>query len=99
KVQNDKLKLDGRKVRVEPSNKYLDAAQPTVAMDIFWPVRFSFADVHGESVDVNQIKSVQLKSSTGELLTVSAKEPVWLQGKRVVSLGGGPQEKEIQWSI
>jgi hypothetical protein len=99
KVQNQKLKLDGRKVRVEPSNKYLDAAQPTVAMDIFWPVRFSFADVHGEPVDVDQIKSVQLKSSTGEILTVSPKETVWLQGKRVVSLGGGPQEKEIQWSI
>jgi hypothetical protein len=99
KIRNQKLKLDDRKVRVEPSNKYLDAAQPTVAMDIFWPVRFSFADMHGEHVDVDRIKSVQLKSSTGEILSVSPKETVWLQGKRVVSLGGGPQEKEIQWSI
>jgi hypothetical protein len=99
KVQNQELKLGGGKVRVEPSNKYLDGAQPTVALDVFWPIRFSFADVRGEPVDVDKIKSVQLKSITGELLTVSAREAVWLQGKRVVSLGGGPQEKEIQWSI
>jgi hypothetical protein len=98
KVQNDKLKLDGRKVRVEPSNKYLDAAQPIVAMNIFWPVRFSFADIHGEPVDADQIKSVKLKSSTGEILTDSGKGILWLQGKRVVTLGG-PQEKPIQWSI
>jgi hypothetical protein len=98
KVENEKLKLDGRKVRVEPSNKYLDGAQPTVAMNIFWPVRFSFADTHGEPVDVDQIRSVKLKSSTGEILTDSGKGTLWLQGKRVVTLGG-PQEKEIQWSI
>ena len=99
KVEDQKIKLDGRKVRVEPTYKYLEFGQPTVAMSIFWQVHFSFVDLHGEPVDVDRIKSVQLKSSTGELLTVSAKEAVWLQGKRVVTLGSGPQEKEIQWSI
>jgi hypothetical protein len=99
KVEDQKIKLDGRKVRVEPTYKYLEFGQPTVAMSIFWPVRFSFVDLHGEPVNVDRIKSVQLKSSTGELLTVSAKDVVWLQGKRVVTLGRGPQEKEIQWSI
>jgi hypothetical protein len=99
KVRDQKLKLDGQKVRVAPSNKYLDGAKPTVAMDIFWPVRFTFVDVHGEPVDVDQIRSIELKSSTGETRTASAKGIVWLQGKRVVSLGGGPVDKEIQWSI
>lgn len=99
KVEDQKIKLDGRKVRVEPTYKYLEFGQPTVAMSIFWPVRFSFVDLHGEPVNVDRIKSVQLRSSTGELLTVSAKGAVWLQGKRVVTLSGGPQEKDIQWSI
>ena len=68
KVEDQKIKLDGRKVRVEPTYKYLEFGQPTVAMSIFWQVHFSFVDLHGEPVDVDRIKSVQLKSSTGELL-------------------------------
>jgi hypothetical protein len=31
KVKNQKLELEGRKVRLEPSNKYLNAPEPTVA--------------------------------------------------------------------
>jgi hypothetical protein len=99
KVKNQKLKLEGRKVRVEPSNKYLGAADPAVAMDVFWPVSFSFVDLNGAPVDVDQIKSLQLKSSTGEILEVPANESIWLQGSRVVSLNGGPEYKKIQWSI
>jgi hypothetical protein len=99
KVKNQKLELEGRKVRVEPSNKYLKAAIPTVAMDVFWRVGFSFVDLHGAPVDVGRIEYVQLKSSTGELLEIRANENVWLHGSRVVSLNGGPVYKEIQWSI
>jgi hypothetical protein len=99
KVKNQKLKLEGRKVRVEPSNKYLQSAEPTVAMDVFWRVGFSFVDLHGAPVDVGRIEYVQLKSSTGESLTVPANESLWLQGSRVVSLNGGPEYKKIQWSI
>jgi hypothetical protein len=99
KVKNQKLKLEGRKVRVQPSNKYLEAAEPAVAMDVFWRVGFSFVDLHGAPVDVGRIEYVQLKSSTGELLEVPANESLWLQGSRVVSLNGGPEYKKIQWSI
>lgn len=99
KVKNQKLELEGRKVRVEPSNKYLKAAIPTVAMDVFWRVGFSFVDLHGALVDVGRIEYVQLKSSTGELLEIRANENVWLHGSRVVSLNGGPVYKEIQWSV
>ena len=65
-------------------------------MDIFWPVRFSFVDVNGAPVDVSRIESVQLKSTTGETRQAAATDAVWLQGSRVVSLNGGPQNKEIQ---
>ena len=99
KVKNQKLELEGRKVRVEPSNKYLKAPEPTVAMDVFWRVGFSFVDPHGAPVDVGRIEHVQLTSSTGELLEISANQNVWLQGSRVVTLNGGPHDKEIQWSI
>ena len=68
-------------------------------MDVFWPVGFSFVDLNGAPVDVSRIESVQLKSSTGEILEIPAKEEPWLQGSRVVSLNGGPQDKQIQWSI
>jgi hypothetical protein len=99
KVKNQKLELEGRKVRLEPSNKYLNAPEPTVAMDVFWRVGFSFVDPHGAPVDVGRIEHVQLRSSTGELLEIPANQKVWLQGSRVVTLNGGPQDKEIQWSI
>jgi hypothetical protein len=99
KVKNQKLKLEGRKVRVEPSNRYLKAAEPTVAMDVFWRVGFSFVDPQRAPVDVGRIEYVQLRSSTGELLEIPANQNVWLQGSRVVTLNGGPQYKEIQWSI
>jgi hypothetical protein len=99
KVKNQKLELAGRKVRVEPSNKYLKAAEPTVAMDVFWRVGFSFVDPHGAPVDVGRIEYVQLTSSTGELLEIPANQSVWLQGSRVVTLNGGPHYKEIRWSI
>lgn len=99
KVKNQKLELEGRKVRVEPSNKYLKAAEPTVAMDVFWPVGFSFVDLHGAPVDVGRIEYVQLTSSTGEILEIPANENVSLHGSRVVSLNGGPVYKELQWSI
>lgn len=99
KVKNQELQLEGREVRVEPSNKYLKADEPTVAMDVFWRVGFSFVDPHGAPVDVGRIEYVQLTSGTGELLEIPANQNLWLQGSRVVTLNGGPQYKEIQWSI
>ena len=94
-----KIELGGRKVRVEASRLYGESGQPVLAMDIFWPVRFSFVDVNGAPVDVSRIESVQLKSTTGETRQAAATDAVWLQGSRVVSLNGGPQNKEIQWTI
>lgn len=94
-----KMELDGQKVRVEASRLYGESGQPIMAMNIFWPVRFSFVDVNGAPVDVSRIESVQLRSTTGEARQAAATDAVWLQGSRVVSLNGGPQNKEIQWTI
>jgi hypothetical protein len=94
-----KVEFDGRKVRVEASRLYGESGQPVMAMNIFWPVRFSFVDVNGAPVDVSRIESVQLRSTTGEAREAAATDAVWLQGSRVVSLNGGPQNKEIQWTI
>jgi hypothetical protein len=99
KVDVQELELDGREVRVEASNTRWKDDGAALWMGIFWPVRFSFIDVNGEPVDADRVESVQLKSQTGEIVEASAKEATWLQGSRVVSLGGGPQDKRIQWSI
>jgi hypothetical protein len=96
---NEKIELEGKQVRVEAVRTYFKEGQPFIAVNIFWPVRFSFIDVNGARIDVNRIESVQLSSSTGESRQASATEAVWLQGSRVVSLSGGPVNKEIQWSI
>ncbi|HEX6759720.1 MAG TPA: hypothetical protein VF086_15120 [Propionibacteriaceae bacterium] len=93
-----KMELDGRKVRVEASRLYGASGQPVIAMNIFWPVRFSFVDVNGAPVDVSRIESVELKSTTGETRQAAATDAVWLQGSRVVTLNG-PQNKEIQWTV
>ena len=73
-----KIELGGRKVRVEASRLYGESGQPVLAMDIFWPVRFSFVDVSAP-VDVSRIESVQLKSTTGETRQAAATDAVWLQ--------------------
>jgi hypothetical protein len=96
---NEKIELEGKQVRVEAVRTYFKEGEPFIAVNIFWPVRFSFIDVNGAPIDVNRIESVQLSSSTGESRQASATEAVWLQGSRVVSLSGGPVNKEIQWSI
>jgi hypothetical protein len=93
------MKLNGREVRVRASRVYPNGGQPRLALDIFWPVRFSFLDVNGAPIDVGRIESIQLKSQTGESRNAAAKGTEWLQGSRVVSLGGGPQNKNIQWAI
>lgn len=97
--RDQNIELDGRQVRVSASRVYPGGGKPKLALDIFWPVRFTFIDVNGEPIDVSRIESVELKSQTGESRTASAEEVVWLQGSRVVSLGGGPQDKRIPWSI
>jgi hypothetical protein len=99
KLDVQQVELDGREVRVESSNTRWKDDGAAIWMGIFWPVRFSFIDVNGEPVDVNRVESVKLKSQTGEIVEASTKEATWLQGSRVVSLGGGPQDKQIQWAI
>jgi hypothetical protein len=99
KVDDQKMKLKGQQVRVRAARIYPGAGRPAVAMDIFWPVRFSFLDVNGTPIDVDRIESVRLRSGTGEGRKASAKGTVWLQGSRVVSLAGGLENKKIQWSI
>lgn len=99
KLDDQKVQLGGREVDVRASRTYVNGRGLRIAMDIFWPVRFSFLDVNGEPIDVGRIESVQLKSATGETRKASAEEIVWLQGKRAVSLSGGLREKKIQWSI
>jgi hypothetical protein len=96
---DQKIELEGRQVRVRGTRLYPKEGQPVVALDIFWPVRFSFLDVNGAPINVDRIESVGLKSSTGESRQASATETVWLQGSRVVSRMEGPVNKEIQWSI
>jgi hypothetical protein len=99
KLDDQKVQLGGREVRVKASRTYVTGKGLRIAMDIFWPVRFSFLDVNGEPIDVGRIESVQLKSTTGETREASAEEIVWLHGKRAVSLAGGLAEKKIQWAI
>jgi hypothetical protein len=99
KVDDQKLKLKGQQVRVRAARIYPSSGRPAVAMDIFWPVRFSFLDVNGAPIDVERIESVRLRSGTGEGRKASAKGTVWLQGSRVVSLAGGLEDKKIRWSI
>jgi hypothetical protein len=99
KIDDQKMKLKGQQVRVRAARVYPRAGRPAIALDIFWPVRFSFLDVNGEPIDVDRIESVRLRSSTGEDRKASAKGTVWLQGSRAVSLAGGLQRKDIQWSI
>jgi hypothetical protein len=93
------MELNGRQVRVSAVRVYPSGDKPQIALSIFYPVRFSFIDVNGEPIDVSRIESVELKSQTGESRKASAEEVVLLQGSRVVSLAGGPQNKEIQWAI
>jgi hypothetical protein len=99
KSEPQELELDGREVRVESGNVRWKNNGAAIWMNIFWPVSFTFIDVNGEPVDVDRVESVLLKSQTGEIVEASAKEATWLQGSRVVSLGGGPQNKQIQWAI
>jgi hypothetical protein len=99
KADPQELELDSLEVRVESGNVRWKDDGAAIWMNIFWPVRFSFIDVNGEPVDVDRVESVQLKSQTGEIVEASAKDITWLQGSRVVSLGGGPQDKRIQWAI
>jgi hypothetical protein len=94
-----KIELEGRQVRVRATRLYPKGGQPVVALDIFWPVRFSFLDVNGAPINVDRIESVRLKSITGESRQASATETLWLQGSRVVSRSEGPVNKQIQWSI
>jgi hypothetical protein len=99
KSEPQELELDGREVRVESGNVRWKGNGAHIWINKFWPVRFSFIDVNGEPIDVDRVESVQLKSQTGELVEASAKGVTWLHGLRVVSLGGGPEEKTIPWSI
>jgi len=70
--RDQNIELDGRQVRVSASRVYPGGGKPKLALDIFWPVRFTFIDVNGEPIDVSRIESVELKSQTGESRTASA---------------------------
>ncbi len=71
-----------------------------LAFDIERPATFSFVGVNGEEVDVDTIESVDLKNSLGgQEEGIPLDRPVWLYSERVVSESGGPQVRDIEWSV
>jgi hypothetical protein len=74
----------------------------TAALGLHYAVRLTFTDLEGVHVDSKRVTSVTLRASNGVVQRVKGDEvsdPVWLQGKRVVSTPTGPVEKEILYSV
>lgn len=94
------LVVDGEQVRVSPSRVFPSSTGAVrLCLDVSWPVRFTWSDVDDGPVDLARIDGVTVKSSTGEVRSLPAGEPSWLQGSRVVPLAGGLEVKKLFWTI
>lgn len=65
-------------------------------------IRLAFTGPPGAELGDGAIGEVRLKSSTGQVLTLDRARvgrPLWLDGTRVVALGGGLETKDIEYSI
>jgi hypothetical protein len=97
-LHNRRMKVDGKDVRVSGA-RIFGQGDPRIALHMSWRVQFEFRDINGEPVDPQKIRSVLLKSSTGEVRRVSPTKAVWLQGSRIVPLAGGLENKKIFWTV
>lgn len=87
----------GRGVRVEQA-RVLDQGG-TVTLNVYYEVRFAFEKGGGTTFGAANLSTVTLKSTTGDLKTVSPTRPAWLFGTRVVPLAGSLTAKDVTWSV
>jgi hypothetical protein len=71
-------------------------------LDVRYRVRMAFVDRQRKPVDLSRVTSLTLRSSHGILQTYSRadlEKPIWLHGTRVVSRLGGPEAKDIYYTV
>ncbi|MGI9658818.1 MAG: hypothetical protein ACR2OD_07910 [Gaiellaceae bacterium] len=111
---SDKLKRrlqvktkDGKQLRARFARWYGDPNRQnvkklTAALDVDYRVSFSFVDRNGASIDSDDITSMVVRSSIGEIFEFKGEalsKRHWLHGTRVVSRRSGPFAKEILYSV
>lgn len=72
------------------------------ALDLSHPVTFSFANLQEQPVAAETISALTLKSSTGEVHTVTTPqldEPLWLHASRIVPTHNGLLQKDLYYSV
>lgn len=71
-------------------------------LDVRYRVQIAFVDRQRKPVDLSRVTSLTLRSSHGILHTYSTadlEKPIWLHGTRVVSRSGGPEAKDIYYTV
>jgi hypothetical protein len=74
----------------------------TARLDVRYRVQIAFVDRQRKPVDLSRVTSLTLRSSHGILHTYSTadlEKPIWLHGTRVVSRSGGPEAKDIYYTV
>jgi phospholipase C len=69
------------------------------AIDLYYRVGPTFADLNGEAVDPAAVSSVTLMSSNGRRQTFTGNRPRWLQGNRVIPESRGTRSTALSYAV
>jgi hypothetical protein len=72
------------------------------ALDIHYPVRWRFTDLHDMPIRFGRVESISFKSSHGHLHKFKQKDfgrRHWIQGSRVISTPEGPRSKDLYYTV
>jgi len=97
-VPVDREILVGDTVRAKPDRVYAQRDNVIVAFSVDYLTTFSFTRL-GVSVPASTVGTLGLKSSVGAVTELTADQPVWLQGSRVVRDSGGVASKDIYYTV
>jgi hypothetical protein len=91
------LPIAGKQVEVTPIRLYRFPSGAQIALDLSYPVHFSFANLTGLSGQ--PIRTLTVRSMTGQTLDLAADRGSWLEGARAVPKDTGLDVKTVDWSV
>ena len=93
------LLIAGRQVKVSADRLYPSAVEPRLALDLAYLVGFRFSARGDSQGEEPQVETIAVKSATGMVAELPAREGGWLQGSRVVATREGPLVQKIAWRV
>jgi len=93
------LSIGGQPVRVRATRFYQFDGNPQLALAVSYLVSFRFSGKGGAPLDGTTIKTITVKSETGEVVELPANQSSWLQGIRAAPRRAFLVGKTVGWRV